>query len=530
MKTLFETLKSYAKNTVSNFWGLSRIMWIAIILAIVLIIVFFIRTGTPTDIRNEVLVERLVLVSRVADLSASVVPIELLGTVTSRNEAIIRAEIGGQILAVHKKLGDYVPAGSVIAEFENAAARAQVLQAEGAYEAATAGKDIAQVSRGSSNTSLEESKNSTMNAIASTYTILDDAIHTKTDTAWNNPLTREAKLKVTVNDAKLVLQIENARINIETMLREREIRNRSLTSNDSLIAELDTVESEVNVVKNYLNDLSLAWSRSLADNNVSQATIEGFKASTGVARASVTSALSVISGTRTALNASLSANQIAEINSSTIGTDSGSSADGQVKSALGNLRGAQARLEQTIVRSPIGGTINSLSISTGDFVSPYTEVAVVSNNGTLEIIAYVTEEDAQFLVVEGTVTIEGGSTGVITRIAPALDPKTNKIEVRIGITNGTALLTNGASVRISANRAIKQAIQGENKIPLSALKITPGGAVVFSVSASSTLVAHSVSLGSLLGDEVQISAGLTPEMMIVTDARGLQDGMVVSLK
>ncbi|KKU78878.1 MAG: Secretion protein HlyD [Parcubacteria group bacterium GW2011_GWA2_47_7] len=369
-----------------------------------------------------------------------------------------------------------------------------------------------------------------MNAIASTYTILDDAIHTKTDTAWNNPLTREAKLKVTVNDAKLVLQIENARINIETMLREREIRNRSLTSNDSLIAELDTVESEVNVVKNYLNDLSLAWSRSLADNNVSQATIEGFKASTGVARASVTSALSVISGTRTALNASLSANQIAEINSSTIGTDSGSSADGQVKSALGNLRGAQARLEQTIVRSPIGGTINSLSISTGDFVSPYTEVAVVSNNGTLEIIAYVTEEDAQFLVVEGTVTIEGGSTGVITRIAPALDPKTNKIEVRIGITNGTALLTNGASVRISANRAIKQAIQGENKIPLSALKITPGGAVVFSVSASSTLVAHSVSLGSLLGDEVQISAGLTPEMMIVTDARGLQDGMVVSLK
>jgi len=94
MKTLFETLKSYAKNTVSNFWGLSRIMWIAIILAIVLIIVFFIRTGTPTDIRNEVLVERLVLVSRVADLSASVVPIELLGTVTSRNEAIIRAEIG----------------------------------------------------------------------------------------------------------------------------------------------------------------------------------------------------------------------------------------------------------------------------------------------------------------------------------------------------------------------------------------------------------------------------------------------------
>ena len=36
---------------------------------------------------------------------------------------------------VYKKLGDYVNAGEVIAEFENSGERAQVLQAEGAYDA-----------------------------------------------------------------------------------------------------------------------------------------------------------------------------------------------------------------------------------------------------------------------------------------------------------------------------------------------------------------------------------------------------------
>ena len=57
----------------------------------------------------------------------------------------------------------------------------------------------------------------------------------------------------------------------------------------------------------------------------------------------------------------------------------------------------------------------------------------------------------------------------------------------------------------------------------------PSGSVVFTVSTSSTLVAHSVVQGTLLGDQIVISEGLTPDMRIVTDARGLKEGVEVTV-
>lgn len=473
---------------------------------------------------------RVVTVATVSSLGKESVPLPLLGTVTSRSEATIRSETGGKIIGVYKKLGDYVPAGTVIAEFENSAERAQVLSAEGAYEAATAGRDIAKINRGSSDASLAEAKTQAMNALSTTYAGLDDAVRTKTDVVWRNPTTRDAKLIVTVADARLIIELENKRSTIENMLRAREERNSHLDLYDDLISELNLIETETNIVKDYLDDLSLALNRSLPDSTISQGTIDGWKAVVGGARSSAGGMLSLITNTRNALNMSLSANKIAEKNSSLSGTDSGSSADAGVKSALGNLRGAQARLEKTIIRSPIGGTINSLSVSTGDFIPPFTQVAVVSNNGALEVLAYVTEDDSKELTVGGVVTIDDTKQGTITRIAPAIDPDTKKIEVRIGITGNSGTLTNGQSVRIGAMRSAKKLAGTDIKIPLSALKITPNGAVVFTISTSSTLVLHPVTMGALMGDMVVISEGLTGDMIIVSDARGLRDSMAVTIK
>ena len=67
------------------------------------------------------------------------------------------------------------------------------------------------------------------------------------------------------------------------------------------------------------------------------------------------------------------------------------------------------------------------------------------------------------------------------------------------------------------------------QIPLSALKITPLGSQVFTVNASSTLVAHVVKEGKLMGDQIEIVEGLTPDMEIVTDARGLKEGQTITL-
>jgi RND family efflux transporter MFP subunit len=521
-------------KTISNFFiklrnapKRTRYIFLVVVLAIVFVGIKIFHSGpsTETPTGNDA---RVVTLESVGALSEGSVSLPLIGTVTSVNEATIRSEASGNV-TVLKRLGDYVSAGQTIAYFENSAERASVLQAEGAYEAAKAGGAIAVINRTGAGTSLSETKTQALNSITSAYTTLDDVIRTKTDASWQNPETTNPKYIVSSFDSQLVIKIEGERQKVGTVLRARETRNKTLTTESDLRAELTTIEDETKIIKTYLDDLSTALNRAIPDANVPQEMIDGFKANTAIARQSVNGVLSTITGARNALNASLSQSEVANQNAGTNGSATASVADSQIKSALGNLRGAQSRLEKTIIRSPISGTINSLSINTGDFVSPFTQVAVVSNNGALEILSYITEEDTSELHVGDTVKIGTDGLGTITRIAPAIDPLTKKIEVHIGITKGAASLVNGQTVSVEATRRAKQTSQTkEIKIPLSALKLTPVGSFVFTVSASSTLIAHPIQKGSLLGDQVVIESGLTKDMIIVTDARGLQDGMKVS--
>jgi hypothetical protein len=66
-------------------------------------------------------------------------------------------------------------------------------------------------------------------------------------------------------------------------------------------------------------------------------------------------------------------------------------------------------------------------------------------------------------------------------------------------------------------------------IPIAALKLTPQGGNVFTISTSSTLVAIPVKEGAILGEEIQILEGLTGSEVIVTDARGLKEGQIVEV-
>lgn len=474
---------------------------------------------------------RTVELAQVSDLANSDTSLSLLGTVTSTSEATIRSESSGKLTRVYKKLGDGVTAGQIIAEFENSGERAAVLQAEGSYDAAKAAREIARINSGTTNTSLAETKNTVLNTIASAYINMDDAIRVRTDSAYTDPRTADAKWNVLVPDSMLTLSLEAKRKTIETQLVNRDKRNRTLSTASDLISELNTIQTEAQTIKTYLDDMATAYSKAVPDTTYSQAQIDAGRAGVSAARSSIAATLSSITGSRTSLNAAIAAQEVA---GRTTGDTSSeiATADASVKQALGAYNAALSRLEKTIIRSPISGTLNSISIETGDFISSFTEVAVVSNNGALEVLAYVTEDDAKRISVGSEVLIDGTAKGVITRVASAIDPRTKKIEVRVGITDRNAALVNGQSVRIAITKEKKTTgtLTGPLKIPLSALKLTPSGAYVFIVNASSSLETVPVKEGAILGEEIQILSGLTGAETIVTDARGLKAGMTVTVK
>ncbi len=520
---------------------MKKLLKIKIIIGVLLLVgVGFVlahKSASTTD--QEVTPDRAVHTASVAELSLNSSPIPLLGTVVSKNEADIRAETGGRLDAVYKKLGDHVTAGEIIAEFENSAERAGLTQAQGAYDAAKAGvgsaalsSNTAEINTSSANLSLDSAKTAALNVINSAYISLDDAVRVKSDASFRNPQSSNPQFTLTLSDSGLAINIPQERATIENILKTRMTKNQTLSTNDDLVVELTAIEGNATVVKNYLDDLSLAFSRAIPDAAASQTTIDGWKASTGLARTEVGGTLAAIASARSALNASIAASKVAANNLTQTNEGSSDAANAAVKTALGALQAAQSRLTKTIVRSPINGTINSLGVSSGDYVSPSADIAIVSNNGALEIVAYATEDDAVALKVGGKTMINDSVSGVITRIASALDPKTKKIEVRIGITGSTNQLINGQTVRINAVRALAgTGVKNKNiQIPLAALKITPTGSIVFTVDASSsTLIGHPVKEGTLMGDQISILEGLTPDMVIVTDARGLKDGSKVTV-
>ena len=543
LQKIIRDIKDIALQGKAWFLELPRLKQVSLVIVSLLILTTLGRTIFRTTTAEEVQKSpRAVTLSSVSDLSANTSSISLLGTVTSVNEATIRAETGGELRVVYKKLGDYVVAGQIIGEFENAAERAAVTAAEGGYEQAKAARDIARINKGSSDSSLSDTKTSALNTITSTYNTMDDVIRVKSNPLFSNPDNAQAELLLTVPDQALTIKLKNERIALEHILISRAARNTTLTINGDLITELSAVEGETQQVKTYLDDLALALSKSLPNGAFSQAALDGSKASIAAARSQISGALSSIVGARIALNGSLTSSQIAKTNySDTANGAASASSDAQVKSALGGYQAALARLENTIVRSPLSGTLNSLSVKTGDYVSPYTEIGVVSNNGALEIVAYGTEEDMRQLTIGAKVSIEDKASGIVTKVASAIDPRTKKIEVRVAITKGSQSLVNGESVRVSIARPLaavqsaKTVVPSKIEIPIAALKITPQGSFVFTVDESTTtpnegtLVSHKVTEGALLGDKIQILEGVTPSMLLVTDVRGLQAGKTVTI-
>jgi multidrug efflux pump subunit AcrA (membrane-fusion protein) len=73
-------------------------------------------------------------------------------------------------------------------------------------------------------------------------------------------------------------------------------------------------------------------------------------------------------------------------------------------------------------------------------------------------------------------------------------------------------------------------------VPISAVKITPDGSVVFITTdenaedGSAVLTSIPVTLGTLSGGKVEITSGLSFDNVIVSDARGLKDGQKVLIK
>lgn len=443
---------------------------------------------------------RTVMLETVGSLSGGAEGGSVIGSVRSVAEADILAESAGTVRVVRTTLGSTVAGGAVLAELENAAQRAAVLQAEGAYDAAVAARRAV---------SPTDTTVSVRNAYQAAFTALDYAIETQIDSFYGDPTPYGPRFLITDtrHDQSYFPQLRNALTRSMTTWRTN-LNTANTTDPEQLLNEAESVTAQINTLL-----VEIAASANRTDSQAT-ATQLGNLAS---ARATVAQQAALLAAARETYRGK--------------SVSTTASVDASVKQALGVLRGAQAQLEKTIIRAPIAGTVNFLPIRVGDYVTAYQHVATVAQNGSLEVVAYVSETEREQLAAGAKVLIDGLYEGVVTRIAPALDPQTRQIEVHIAVTGQAEKLVNGQSVRVALPGASAKSpdAAGPIMLPLAAVKLRAEDRVVFTVDESGRIVAHLVTIGDVHGDRIEVLSGITTDMRIVTDARGLSEGEKVTV-
>lgn len=490
---------------------------------VVLIIALIVKNGQSAEV--EVAAEGinpLVSVTSAANFVSSD-SLSLIGTVRAFTEAKITAEIGGRVTSVNTELGGTVGAGQVIATIENASEQASLLQAQGAYEAALASAAQSNVGVSEADNNLTAAQNNVISTYKSAYNTSNGIVTGTIDPFFANPLSSVPGLRLSgrgYTDA-----LNSGRIELQSTLpawRDKSLSVSTSANLPALIAEARTYTTSVlEMVDMFIAVLQEQGSQ----DRYSDAEIQTFLTNFNAARASLSQTLTSLNTTEAALVSAEEAKKRADI-SGTSGAVS--SADAQVKQALGSLRAAQANYAKTILRSPIAGTVNSLNIKSGDYISAFTEAAVVANNDALEIVTYIGDNERDTLAVGDVVVIDGSFEGTITQISPAVDAATRKTEVRIAAENQN--IKNGDTVKISRKQnADTVTVVSEIRVPLTAVKFEIEDGFVFTVE-NGVLKAQAVTLGRVNANSVVITSGLDADQEFVVDARGLFDGQEVEVK
>ena len=183
-----------------------------------------------------------------------------------------------------------------------------MVQAQGEYDAAQAA--LAQASGATAENSTINSSAASQSAtneqsaadaaLQGAYAALDDAVHTKADTIFSNPLSTDPTfLPLTIPDAQLVQTIENDRLSLEGLL-----NNDSSIASDSAAGDTDaniaTMIGDAQTVEAFLADIIRAVDDAVPNQQYSATTITAFQTTMTAARSEVVSAVSSLTTVKSA--------------------------------------------------------------------------------------------------------------------------------------------------------------------------------------------------------------------------------------
>lgn len=205
-------------------------------------------------------------------------------------------------------------------------------------------------------------------------------------------------------------------------------------------------------------------------------------------------------------------------------------AEARYRVAKAGVAEARAMISYVEVAAPFDGVVTKKWVDIGDLAVPGKPLVDMEDPSDLQLEADVPEAIASRVERNARLAVRADSlsgelVGVVAEIAPAADPITRTLRVKLSLPQ-TPGLKSGQFARLLVPT-------GENSsvtVPLSAL-VRRGQLEIVFVAAGQNARLHLVKTGKQTGDEIEILAGLDAGDLVVIDgATLLVDGQPLEVK
>ena len=183
------------------------------------------------------------------------------------------------------------------------------------------------------------------------------------------------------------------------------------------------------------------------------------------------------------------------------------------------------------VKSPIAGDVIRLYAEKGDTVNPARAVAMVAQMDRLKVKCYITEEEFGRIRLGQKAYVKVGAypdsrfAGAVSRISPAFDPITRKMDIEVLLDNRDYLLRPGMFAEVWIVVAGRDDVL---VVPRKAVFTENGIHSVCTVSDEGRVAVKEVSVGMITRDKAEIVSGLEEyEIVVIEGNYGLTDGSTV---
>jgi HlyD family secretion protein len=423
--------------------------WWVLALVAVLIIVwfFFLRSSAPKY--------QFATVTR----GSITQTVSVTGNTAPTKSVALGFQGSGTIARVSYGLGDFVTAGSVIAELNTASlgaalaqARANLAVAQANLDALTAGTRPEQLAIDESAVTQDEI--ALANAVASAYAASDSAIHTTADQFFTNPRTKDAALTFVVPDATLTAQVEAERVALEPVLAawNAQVSAPTFATSDPLPAATDAGQ-HLAQVSAFLNDAAAALTKAQPAGALTAATLTTYGTNVAAARTSIASAQTALASARAALVGAQGALALAQAGST---TQAIAAQEAQVAQAQAGVASAEANLANAEIVAPISGTLTQQDAKVGQQATPGTPLVSIIGTGGFEVDTGVSDTDVGKLAVgdQASMTLDAFPNetfaGTVFYIAPAETDVQGVVsyQVKIAFVKEDARLKSGLSANL----------------------------------------------------------------------------------